>query len=80
VLQELDPDGKMRFILMDWLVEVADLKSFDRRTLYMAMDLVDRYLARCTITRKTLQLLGIACMVIAARYVQGHEVASFSSP
>eukprot|EP00730_Choanoeca_flexa_P005811 TRINITY_DN12024_c0_g1_i4.p1 TRINITY_DN12024_c0_g1~~TRINITY_DN12024_c0_g1_i4.p1 ORF type:complete len:615 (+),score=154.08 TRINITY_DN12024_c0_g1_i4:1319-3163(+) len=67
---KLDPDGKMRFILMDWLVEVADLKSFDRHTLYMAMDLVDRYLARCKITRKTLQLLGIACMVIAARFLE----------
>lgn len=66
---DLDADGKMRYILMDWLVEVADLKNFSQQTLYMAADMVDRFLSRCETTRRTLQLHGIACMVIAARYI-----------
>lgn len=68
--KQLDPQGKMRYILMDWLVEVADLKAFSRPCLYMGVDLVDRFLANCEVTRKTLQLVGIACMVVASRYVQ----------
>jgi len=66
--QQLDTGGKMRHILMDWLVEVADLKNFSSETLYMGVALVDRFLGRCPITRKTLQLVGIACMVVASRY------------
>ena len=68
--KQLDPQGKMRYILMDWLVEVADLKAFSRPCLYMGVDLVDRFLANCEVTRKTLQLVGIACMVVASRYAQ----------
>eukprot|EP00043_Microstomoeca_roanoka_P013887 m.136728 g.136728 ORF g.136728 m.136728 type:complete len:566 (-) comp15875_c0_seq1:463-2160(-) len=67
---ELDRQGKMRFILVDWLVEVASLKMYSSETLYCAVDLVDRYLAMRTVTRKTLQLLGITCMVIAARFTE----------
>ena len=71
---DLDKDGKMRYILVDWLVEVADLKTFSRETLYMTVDLVDRYLERYVVTRKTLQLLGISCMVIAARFTESEVI------
>ena len=66
--------AKMRYILVDWLVEVADLKSFSRNTLYMTVSLVDRYLDRYRVTRKTLQLLGISCMVIAARFIEAEVI------
>jgi hypothetical protein len=70
IQRDMDKRGKMRYILMDWLVEVADLKLFSRETLYVTTTLVDRFLGRCDITRRTLQLLGIASMVIASRYVE----------
>lgn len=72
--KDLDKQGKMRYILVDWLVEVADLKQFSRDTLYMTVSLVDRYLAQHVVTRKTLQLLGIACMVIAARFSENEVI------
>lgn len=71
---DLDKDGKMRYILVDWLVEVADLKTFSRETLYMTVGLVDRYLEKYEVTRKTLQLLGISCMVIAARFTESEVI------
>jgi len=70
IQRDLDKYGKMRYILVDWLVEVADLKQFSRETLYMTVGLVDRFLQRYVVTRKTLQLLGISCMVIAARFTE----------
>lgn len=72
--KDLDKQGKMRYILVDWLVEVADLKQFTRDTLYMTVSLVDRYLSQRVVTRKTLQLLGIACMVIAARFSENEVI------
>jgi len=72
--KDLDRQGKMRYILVDWLVEVADLKQFSRDTLYMTVSLVDRYLSQRMVTRKTLQLLGIACMVIAARFSENEVI------
>lgn len=72
--KDLDKAGKMRYILVDWLVEVADLKQFSRDTLYMTVGLVDRFLATQVVTRKTLQLLGIACMVIAARFSENEVI------
>ena len=41
----MDKQGRMRYILVDWLVEVADLKMFSRDTLYLTVSLVDRYLS-----------------------------------
>lgn len=71
---DLDRNGKMRYILVDWLVEVADLKQFSRDTLYMTVGLVDLFLAKQVVLRKSLQLLGIACMVIAARFSEAEVI------
>eukprot|EP00038_Savillea_parva_P008432 m.176941 g.176941 ORF g.176941 m.176941 type:complete len:688 (-) comp14253_c0_seq1:335-2398(-) len=71
---DLDRNGKMRYILVDWLVEVVDLKQFSRDTLYMTVGLVDLYLAKQIVLRKSLQLLGIACMVIAARFSEAEVI------
>jgi len=71
---DLDRKGKMRYILVDWLVEVADLKQFSRDTLYMTVGLVDLFLAKEAVPRKSLQLLGIACMVIAARFSEAEVI------
>ncbi|XP_028904932.1 cyclin-F [Ornithorhynchus anatinus] len=59
----------MRYILMDWLVEVATMKDFSSLCLHMTVDCVDRYLKRRAVSRAKLQLLGIACMVICTRFI-----------
>lgn len=37
-------------------------------TLYLAVSYIDRYLSAQVVTRQRLQLLGVACMLIAAKY------------
>uniref|UniRef100_A0A672ZTZ0 Cyclin-F n=1 Tax=Sphaeramia orbicularis TaxID=375764 RepID=A0A672ZTZ0_9TELE len=59
----------MRYILVDWLVEVTTMKEFSSLTLHMTLGCVDRYLALRSVPKSRLQLLGIACMVICTRYV-----------
>ncbi|XP_053133126.1 cyclin-F isoform X2 [Hemicordylus capensis] len=59
----------MRYILIDWLVEVATMKDFSSLCLHMTVACVDRYLKMRPVPRARLQLLGIACMVICTRFI-----------
>ncbi|XP_054991414.1 cyclin-F [Sorex araneus] len=59
----------MRYILIDWLVEVATMKDFTSLCLHLTVECVDRYLRRRPVPRHRLQLLGIACMVICTRFI-----------
>ncbi|XP_036136259.1 cyclin-F isoform X3 [Molossus molossus] len=59
----------MRYILIDWLVEVATMKDFTSLCLHLTVECVDRYLRRRLVPRYRLQLLGIACMVICTRFI-----------
>ncbi|CAB1350107.1 unnamed protein product [Coregonus sp. 'balchen'] len=52
----------MRYILVDWLVEVTTMKDFSSLTLHVTVSCVDRYLALRSVPKARLQLLGIACM------------------
>ncbi|CAL8304078.1 unnamed protein product [Merluccius merluccius] len=58
----------MRYILVDWLVEVTTMKALSSLTLQVTVGCVDRYLALRSVPKARLQLLGIACMVVCTRY------------
>jgi hypothetical protein len=49
----------MRAILIDWLVEVHLKFKFVRETLYLNVNLIDRYLSKVKETRQRLQLLEL---------------------
>jgi hypothetical protein len=59
---------RMRAILIDWLVEVHFKFKLVPETLYLAVNLLDRYLQTREIKRPKLQLLGIVCLLIASKY------------
>ncbi|CAM0145521.1 unnamed protein product [Urochloa decumbens] len=63
-----DVNPSMRAILVDWLVEVAEEYRLVPDTLYLTVNYIDRYLSGNEINRQRLQLLGVACMLIAAKY------------
>ncbi|XP_019416267.1 PREDICTED: cyclin-A1-4-like isoform X3 [Lupinus angustifolius] len=63
-----DIDASMRAVLIDWLVEVSEEYRLVPDTLFLTVNYVDRYLSSHSINRKQLQLLGVACMRIAAKY------------
>nr|CAB3465865.1 unnamed protein product [Digitaria exilis] len=62
-----DITPSMRAILIDWLVEVAEEYHLVPDTLYLTVNYIDRYLSGNKIGRQRLQLLGVACMLIAAK-------------
>ncbi|CAN1240176.1 CYCA1-2 [Linum grandiflorum] len=63
-----DVNASMRAILVDWLVEVAEEYRLVPDTLYLTVNYIDRYLSGNVINRQKLQLLGVACMMIASKY------------
>ncbi|XP_010260855.1 PREDICTED: cyclin-A1-4 [Nelumbo nucifera] len=63
-----DINASMRAILIDWLVEVAEEYRLVPDTLYLTVNYIDRYLSGNVMNRQRLQLLGVACMMIAAKY------------
>ncbi|CAH0485823.1 unnamed protein product [Peronospora farinosa] len=76
---QMDINEKMRTILIDWLVEVGEEYELDSQTFHKAVNLVDRCLKKIKINRKQFQLLGCACMMIAAKFeeVYGPNVEEF---
>ncbi|XWS28390.1 hypothetical protein CRYUN_Cryun25bG0064800 [Craigia yunnanensis] len=67
---DLQPDinAKMRSILVDWLIEVHRKFDLMPETLYLTMNIVDRFLSMKVVPRKGLQLVGISAMLIACKY------------
>jgi cyclin A len=65
---QTDINFAMRAILCDWLIEVADEYSLLPATFALCINYVDRFLSVRVVRREKLQLVGIACMLIAAKY------------
>ena len=58
----------MRSILIDWLVEVHLKFKLVPESLYLTVNLIDRYLEREQVHRSKLQLIGVTAMLIACKY------------
>ncbi len=58
----------MRSILVDWLVDVTMKFEMVPQTLFMTIDVLDRYLSKKQIARKKLQLVGLAALLIVGKF------------
>eukprot|EP00933_Yihiella_yeosuensis_P062398 TRINITY_DN65338_c0_g1_i1.p1 TRINITY_DN65338_c0_g1~~TRINITY_DN65338_c0_g1_i1.p1 ORF type:complete len:411 (-),score=74.52 TRINITY_DN65338_c0_g1_i1:97-1329(-) len=63
-----DINGKMRSILVDWLIEVHMKYKLRRETLHLSVNILDRYLAVAPVSRKRLQLAGVVSMFLASKF------------
>ncbi|KAK9698060.1 hypothetical protein RND81_08G079800 [Saponaria officinalis] len=65
-----DVTSGMRGILVDWLIEVRVSEEYKLvpDTLYLTVNLLDRYLSGNYMEKQKLQLLGVTCMLIASKY------------
>ncbi|MPC27579.1 G2/mitotic-specific cyclin-A [Portunus trituberculatus] len=64
--KQMDITANMRWILVDWLVEVAEEYTLHAETLYLAVSYIDRFLSHMSVKRDKLQLVGTTAMFIAA--------------
>ena len=74
-----DVNEKMRGILIDWIVDVHLKFKLRAETLFLTVNLIDRYLDKVTILRQKLQLVGVASMLIACKYeeIYAPEIKDF---
>jgi len=63
-----DLNPTMRAILIDWLVEVHVKYRLRYETLFLTVNIIDRYLSLRQVARKKFQLLGCVAMLIASKY------------
>lgn len=66
--QQFDINERMRGILIDWLIEVHYKFELMEETLYLTVNLIDRFLAVHQVVRKKLQLVGVTAMLLACKY------------
>lgn len=63
---EINP--RMRAVLIDWLVDVHMKYKLRPETLFLAINILDRFLARKRMSRRRLQLIGVVATLIASKY------------
>ncbi|KAJ5482654.1 G2/mitotic-specific cyclin-B [Penicillium diatomitis] len=75
-----DLEWKMRGILVDWLIEVHTRFRLLPETLFLAVNIIDRFLSVEVVALDRLQLVGVTAMFIASKYeeVLSPHVANFS--
>ena len=74
-----DLEWKMRGILIDWLIEVHTRFHLLPETLFLAVNIIDRFLSTKVVQLDRLQLVGVTAMFIASKYeeVLSPHVANF---
>ena len=77
--KQTDINEKMRAILVDWLIEVHYKFKLLPETLFLTVNLIDRFLERNDVVRTKLQLVGVGAMLIASKYeeIYAPEVRDF---
>uniref|UniRef100_A0A7S3PF66 Cyclin N-terminal domain-containing protein n=2 Tax=Aplanochytrium stocchinoi TaxID=215587 RepID=A0A7S3PF66_9STRA len=66
--KQTDINEKMRALLIDWLCQVHNKFELVPATLYLTVSLLDRFLEKKIVSRRKLQLVGCACMLLGSKY------------
>ena len=66
IQQELS--ASMRSILVDWLIDIHWRFRLTSETLFIAINLIDRFLMRIQVARSRFQLVGLTSLIIASKY------------
>ena len=65
---QTDINEKMRAILIDWLIEVHLKFKLKLETLYLTINVIDRFLERTLVSRQKLQLVGVTALLLSSKY------------
>nr|CAB3228888.1 G2/mitotic-specific cyclin-B2-like [Phallusia mammillata] len=67
-LKDTGVKGRMRSILVDWLIQVHHRFNLLQETLYLTIAILDRFLQVHQVPRAKLQLAGVTAMLLASKY------------
>lgn len=63
----------LRPLLVDFLIEIHNHFSLQPETLYLAMNMMDRYLSKRVVYKKHYQLVGMTSLWVASKYEDSKE-------
>ena len=66
--RQTDINENVRAILIDWLISVHAKFKLLPETLYLTVNLIDRYLSYALVKKNQVQLVGVAALLIATKY------------
>ncbi|KAI8076870.1 cyclin-like protein [Halteromyces radiatus] len=59
---------RMRAVLIDWVIEIHYIFQLLPETLFLAVNIIDRFLSRRDVSLSKLQLVGIASLFVATKF------------
>ncbi|XP_058072129.1 putative cyclin-B3-1 isoform X2 [Magnolia sinica] len=65
---QTDINSRMRGILINWLIEVHLKFELMQETLFLMVELLDRFLSAVTIKKDEMQLVGLTALLLASKY------------
>ncbi|KAI1476156.1 hypothetical protein K445DRAFT_18109 [Daldinia sp. EC12] len=68
IVHQDELEWKTRSILVDWMIEVHTRFHLLPETLFLAINIIDRFLSQKVVQLDRVQLVGITAMFIAAKY------------
>lgn len=57
----------MRAVLVDWMIDISVKFNLNTTTLYMAVDVLDRFIEKSQIKRDEFQLIGVTALLISCK-------------
>ncbi|KAJ2713178.1 G2/mitotic-specific cyclin, partial [Coemansia spiralis] len=63
-----DLSWDMRRVLMNWIVQIHYQLRMLPETLFLAVNLIDRFLSKCKVSTSKLQLVGMTGLILACKY------------
>lgn len=63
-----DVTENVRAILVDWILNIHEKFKLLPETLFITVNLIDRFLSIHSIPKEEIQLLGVASLLIATKY------------
>ena len=68
MFHQIEINDKMRAILVDWLIEVHSKFKLQKETLFITINIIDRFLEKAKVSKSRLQLVGVTALLIASKY------------
>jgi hypothetical protein len=72
MLAQSELNAHMRSILNGWLLDMHRMYGLRRETLFLTINLIDRYLSRLQVAPQQLQLVGVTALLVAAKFEEIH--------
>jgi hypothetical protein len=67
-LKHAQIDGRMRGILLDWLLQIQAKFQLSAETFYLSCMILDRIIVPLDVNKQNFQLIGLACIFIGSKF------------